>query len=212
MGGDPYTIAATGVCSFGFNGVDGSGNIVNITAGHCDESDAPLTLGAGTSDPAIGTFDVLGPDGVDFSTIKIDDAAAERFENNFVRGPGGKALAITGTADPVVGAPVCKSGWRAGYSCGTILAVNQTMDGGNGRMMKGEFVANHICSLPGDSGGPVVTGTRALGITSIGNKGSQAECDATSGPDINPWSQPYDSAVPIKTILEAVPGLKVRTN
>ncbi|MFD6351206.1 S1 family peptidase [Nocardia tengchongensis] len=219
LGGDGYNFGEH-YCSLGFNATDGSGNIVNITAGHCDPNsqnaggpDATVTTeGISAGGPRFGAFDFPHPDGVDFSTIKIDDDAIQRFENNFVRGPGGKPLAITGIADPVVGAPVCKTGVTTGYNCGVISAVNETLNNEALGITKGLFLANNICALPGDSGGPVITGTRALGISTASNNRTQAECDATSGPDIGDFDHPHEYVTPLKMILAADPGLQVLTN
>ncbi|RMI27640.1 hypothetical protein EBN03_33380 [Nocardia stercoris] len=218
LGGDGYNVSPH-FCSLGFNGVDGSGNVVNITAGHCDQSsenaggpDATVAAeGISAGGPRFGAFDFPHPDGIDFSTIKIDKAVAKRFENNFVRGLGGKPLAITGIADPVIGAPVCKSGTTSGFTCGVIWRVNQTIDNELGTT-KGLILATNICALPGDSGGPVLTGTKALGISTASNSQTQKECDETSGPDVADFDHPHEYVTPLKAILAADPGLKVRTN
>ncbi|RMI27685.1 S1 family peptidase [Nocardia stercoris] len=216
LGGDPYSADGLNACSLGFNGTDHSGNVVNISAGHCDPNgqnagtpDATVAYEGNSHDgsvhtPRFGTFDKTVTDNVDFSVIKIDKEVAGRFKNNFVRVPGGDPLPITGIADPLVGAPVCKSGEKAGFNCGTISDVNQTLVIDDYRTLKDSFVATVACALPGDSGGPVVTGTMALGISSAGDSPTQADCDN--------WHYTNVWATPIKAILAADAGLKVRTN
>ncbi|MFC7446448.1 S1 family peptidase [Rhodococcus daqingensis] len=222
LGGDSYAAEnADGAfrCSLGFNGTDGSGRAVNISAGHCD----PNRAAAGTNAASIafemhganfgnrfGTFAKSTVDGLDYSVIKIDDAAAQRFANNFVRAPGANPVPITGTADPVVGAPVCKSGLTTGFSCGTINSVNQIVDVGT-RTLKNGFTAN-ICALQGDSGGAIVTGTRALGISSASNVGDMMFCELASVVTTLVGDSPQLYATPINAVLAANPGLKVRTN
>jgi streptogrisin C len=221
LGGDAYAAEnADGAfrCSLGFNGTDGSGRAVNISAGHCD----PNRDAAGTGAASIafethgaefgdrfGTFAKSTVEGLDYSVIKIDDAASKRFENNFVRAPGANPVPITGTADPVVGAPVCKSGLTTGFSCGTINSVNQIVDVGT-RTLKNGFTAN-ICALQGDSGGAIVTGTRALGISSASNVGDMMYCEVASVVTTLVGDSPQLYGTPINAILAANPGLKVRT-
>ncbi|RMI27629.1 S1 family peptidase [Nocardia stercoris] len=216
LGGDVYNADGLASCSFGFNGTDKAGNVVNITAGHCDQDrqnagtpDATVAYEGNFHDgslghPRYGTFDKTVIDNVDFSVIKIDKGVAKRFENNFVDTYGGAPLAITGTADPVEGAPVCKSGEKTGFNCGTITYINETLFVDDYRTLKGSFIADVPCALPGDSGGPLVTGTMALGISSAGDSPNQADCDTSGVTQV--W------ATPIKAILAADPGLKVRTN
>ncbi|MGW6377415.1 S1 family peptidase, partial [Rhodococcus sp. NPDC055112] len=135
--------------------------------------------------------------GLDYSVIKIADNAATLFENNFVRAPGSDPVPITGTADPVVGAPVCKSGQKTGYNCGTIKWINQWQKIGSVATVNNAFITN-VCVISGDSGGPVLTGTKALGITNGGSG-----CSGTGNRHISS---------PINSILADNPGLKIRTN
>ncbi|MGW6377486.1 Ig-like domain repeat protein [Rhodococcus sp. NPDC055112] len=211
LGGDVYGVENENGgqfnCSFGFNGTDASGHAVNISAGHCDtDAAAAGTLYASIAfedfggvrfGDRYGTFDKTVMDGFDYSVIKIDDNVAKRFANNYVRAPGSDPVAITGTADPVVGAPACTSGKTTGYLCGKVTSINQRTKLGSATL-KNAFRTN-ICTNKGDSGGPVLTGTKALGITAGGNG-----CP-TGAPRSNISS-------PITSILADNPGLKVRTN
>ncbi|MEU1432446.1 S1 family peptidase, partial [Nocardia sp. NPDC005746] len=191
MGGQGYRSGSTGdkPCSFGFNAVDGNGDLVNITAGHCDprpKDNEPTAENVTLGDTYLGAFvDKTVHDG-DYTFIKIDGSVASRFKNNFVDTYGGDPVRITGTAEPVVGAPVCKSGQTSGYTCGVITTADDST-----------FTAK-LCSIPGDSGGAMVTGTKALGILYAGS-----EWDCT------PNKQTYGQQ--IKSILEANPGLKINT-
>ncbi|MGW6377187.1 S1 family peptidase, partial [Rhodococcus sp. NPDC055112] len=208
MGGTRYTMGDTGdhECSFGFNGTDGDGDVVNITAGHCDRHrenagnvNATEVREGTTPFYLLGAFDKTVVDGGDYAVIEFRSDAAHRFQNNFVSTHGGDPLAITGTADPVVGAPVCKSGNTSGYTCGKITAINQYVNSGpRGATVPNAFAAK-LCTIPGDSGGAMVTGTKALGIVSAGDPGN---CDKP----MTTWGQPINS------VLAANPGLKIRTN
>ncbi|WP_170312889.1 S1 family peptidase [Prescottella subtropica] len=198
MGGDTYVTAPgaigttdpadIGICSFGFNAVDRSGTPVNISAGHCDP--APGTkagvylpnredVGASTR---VGTFarsQVGGGEFLDYSLIRLDDAGVRAgLDRPTVRGAGGSTLTVTGTAVPVVGAPICKSGQTSAFTCGVVSAdrveASLMMLDGTARTVRG--FAGTACTLAGDSGGAIVTGTLALGITSGSNSSDAPNC------------------------------------
>lgn len=222
LGGDAFGAASGNVglrCSFGFNGTDGSGRTVNISAGHCD----PNRNAAGTADssqvypmvnnqttPRIGYFAKSSFDGRDFSIINIDDNAKYRFENNSVRVPFNRSVNITGTADPVIGAPVCKAGSTTGFSCGVVTGVNRLANV-LGHTLDNGFTTN-ICVLQGDSGGPIVSGTLAMGITSASNVATSPLCEIAQAETLFGQEAPSQYATPINDILAANPGLKVRVN
>ncbi|NLE81841.1 MAG: S1 family peptidase [Rhodococcus sp.] len=222
LGGDAYGALGGGRglrCSLGFNAIGASGEAVNITAGHCD----PNKNAAGTPaasqafnltptgpGPLLGSFAKTSLQNHDYSLLDIADGAEHRFENNGVRVPGAGPVHITGTADPVVGAPVCKSGLNTGFSCGVVTAVDQTVSVGN-RMLTNGFATN-ICALQGDSGGAIVTGTLALGISSASNVGQYPHCLVAQAVTFVMGEGPELFATPIKTILGENPGLRVRTS
>ncbi len=222
LGGDPYAAVGGGIglrCSLGFNATDGNGAPVNISAGHCD----PNRTFAGTenaskaysmvgelSGPMIGTFEKTSLDGYDYSIIRPTPESAPRFANNGIRVPGAAPLGITGTADPVVGAPVCKAGNTSGFNCGVVTAVGQTVPVGQ-RVLADGFATN-LCALQGDSGGTIVTGTLALGISSASNVGDLGMCEVANFVGSVTGSAPELFATPINTILRQNPGLALRTS
>ncbi|MFD6452186.1 MULTISPECIES: S1 family peptidase [unclassified Nocardia] len=221
-GGDGYAsvIGRSSLrCSLGFNGTDRSGNVINISAGHCN----PDIESAGTGNAAavyevngdragaqLGTFQksVLGEQ--DYSIIRVNDNARARFENNLVRIPGQAPIAVDGVATPVVGAPVCKSGARTGFSCGVINGVDQTVQVGD-RQLTQSFSAN-ICALPGDSGGAIVTGRLALGISSASSVADFPICEIPNIIGAITGDTPQLFAQPLTVVLSDNPGLSVRTN
>ncbi|WP_179277911.1 S1 family peptidase [Rhodococcus sp. 14-2470-1a] len=201
MGGDTYVTTTSdikstsptdiSVCSFGFNATDGSGNPVNLSAGHCNPNadtgagGAPVYLPnpANVNDSTqIGSFDrsSLGSaSGLDWSVIDLNDkGVASGLDRPTVRGANGSTVTITGTASPVVGAPVCKSGQSSSFTCGIVAAdrveTQLYMEDGSSRAVRG--FASTACTLAGDSGGAIVTGTLALGITSGSNSGGAPDC------------------------------------
>ncbi len=221
-GGDGYAsiIGRSSLrCSLGFNGTDRSGNVVNISAGHCnpdigtagsDSAAAVYEINGDHAGAQLGTFQksVLGAQ--DYSIIAVNDNARPRFENNLVRVPGNAPIAIEGVAVPVVGAPVCKSGARTGFSCGIINGVDQTVQVGD-RQMTQSFSAN-ICALPGDSGGAIVTGRLALGISSASSVADYPICEIPNIIGAITGDVPQLFAQPLSVVLSDNPGLAVRTN
>ncbi|RVW01306.1 S1 family peptidase [Rhodococcus xishaensis] len=218
LGGDPYVATGGGVglqCSLGFNALDGNGAPVNISAGHCDPD--RTTAGTerasrveGMSGPVIGTFERTSLDGYDYSILRPTAASAPRFANNGVRVPYAAPLQVTGTASPVVGAPVCKTGSTSGFNCGVVTAVNQSVHVGE-RVLYDGFATN-LCALEGDSGGPIVTGTLALGISSASNVGDYPLCALANLETSLMGDSPELIATPINSILNQNPGLRLRTS
>ncbi|NNH75461.1 protease [Nocardia uniformis] len=220
--GDGYASVAGRMslrCSLGFNGSDSAGNTVNITAGHCNPN-IPATGGANSPGVyelngenlagQLGSFQksVLGNQ--DYSIVSINDDVRDRFANNLVRVPRANPIAVTGVATPVVGAPVCKSGSRTGFSCGVVNAVDQVVQVGE-RQLTQSFSAN-ICALPGDSGGPIVTGTMALGISSASSVADYPICEIPNLIGLLTGNTPQLFAQPVSVVLSDNPGLRVRTN
>ncbi|MGO4203809.1 S1 family peptidase [Rhodococcus sp. TAF43] len=222
LGGDPYVAAGGGIglrCSLGFNAIDRNGAPVNISAGHCDPSrdvagtaDASTAYASagGSAGPMIGTFEKTSLDRLDYSVIRPTPESAQRFENNGVRVPGAAPVAITGTADPVVGAPVCKAGNTSGFNCGVVTETNQNVKVG-ARMLAGGFATN-LCALQGDSGGTIVTGTLALGISSASTVGEYGLCEVAGFVSSVMGQTPELFATPINAILRDNPGLRIRTS
>ncbi|MFC6011339.1 S1 family peptidase [Nocardia lasii] len=203
-------------CSLGFNGTDRSGNVVNISAGHCNPevdnggSAAVYELNGDRAGAQLGSFQksVLGAQ--DYSIIRVNDNARARFENNLVRVPGNAPVPVDGVATPVVGAPVCKSGSRTGFSCGVINGVDQTVQVGD-RQLTQSFSAN-ICALPGDSGGAIISGRLALGISSASSVADYPICEIPNIIGAITGDTPQLFAQPLHVILSDNPGLSVRTN
>lgn len=222
LGGQAYAAVASDHalrCSLGFNGFDASGHVVNITAGHCNPN-IPATGTANASGifalhgdsigEPLGYFakSVLGDH--DYSIVRVDAADVPRFSNNLVEVPGAAPLPITGVAAPVVGEPVCKAGSRTGFSCGNVNAVHQSVQVGD-RQMNDSFSMN-ICALPGDSGGPVVSGTLAIGISSASSVADYPICEIPDLIGMVTGDVPQLFAEPVTDVLAENPGLRVRTH
>ncbi|MEK8073356.1 S1 family peptidase [Rhodococcoides navarretei] len=234
MGGDTY-VTTTGpiadapatdisICSFGFNAVDSAGAGVNLTAGHCNPNKATGSGGAPVYLPdaadiarstQIGTFDrsSLGAeDGLDWSVIALNDTGlASGLDRPTVRGANGSTVTVTGTAAPVIGAPVCKSGQSSSFTCGVVAAdrveTQLYMEDGTSRTVRG--FASTACTLAGDSGGAIVTGTLALGITSGSNSGGAPDCNEANLA-LAQYGGTASLGIPIDQVIRAT-GATLRT-
>src|SRR5699024_12695164 len=107
-------------------------------------------------------------DGIDTALISVDEQFADRFANNLVGTDRDATQPIIGTARPVVGQKACKTGFRTGFSCGTVSEVDTDIDVAGSRVINGAFTVD-LCALPGDSGGVVFSGDRGLGIARASN-------------------------------------------
>jgi streptogrisin B len=148
-------------CSLGFNVVSGNTNYF-LTAGHCGKL-------ANTWYTNSGHTTLIGPT-VAFS-FPGDDFALVRYDNTSLSHPGGFTV-----ADATVGERVTRDGSTTGVHSGTVTALNVTVRfvGHPGGTVSG-LIQTNVCAEPGDSGGPLYDGTRALGLTSGGSG------DCTSG-------------------------------
>lgn len=228
MGGDSYITAAAPiasassylVCSFGFAAADSAGNPLALSAGHCDPN-RPATgtsNAAGVYEPKIGDLrnsrlvgsfaeSGIGDEGgnLDYSVIGLvsDVAPTTGLGQPTVRGENGSTLTITGTAVPVAGAPVCKSGQTSGYTCGTIDFVDYStlLGGDDGESWNVRGFSTTACTLGGDSGGAIVTGTLALGVTSGSSVAQYRDC-ATAAAE-NPEGV-TSLGIPIQAVLARV--------
>ncbi|MGW8592204.1 S1 family peptidase [Dietzia sp. NPDC055877] len=211
VGGTGYMVRVpNGVleCSTGFNG-ELDGKPVVITAAHCAGADG--TRAALADGEEFGTMTGTKREAIDTALIAVDESAAERFSNNLVSADGNAPQSIIGTAEPVVGQKACKTGFRTGFSCGTISQVDADIDVAGSRTIAGAFTVD-LCALPGDSGGVVFSGDRALGISSASNVADTGTCANAEAVSKAAGFTPRLSAVPISDVLAAHQGLTLRTN
>ena len=100
---------------------------------------------------------------------------------------------ITGTGTAVPGLPVCRSGLTTGWKCGTIVhheaifflvaGHNNGTDPKDVRAVVG-FMSD-LEAAPGDSGGPVISGSTALGVVSAGfDTDSDGRIDTVGAADL----------------------------
>lgn len=143
-------------CSVGFNVRSGS-TYYFLTAGHCTEgypdyytsSNAYIGPTVGTSFP-----------GNDYGIVRYDTGVAHD-------GTVG-SQDITSAANAFVGESVKRRGSTTGIHSGTVQALNATVNYGNGEVVSG-LIKTNVCAEPGDSGGSLYDGSKAIGLTSGGS-------------------------------------------
>jgi streptogrisin B len=140
-------------CSLGFNVVKG-GTHYFLTAGHCGK-----VAKTWYTDSSHSTL--IGPT-IDYS-FPGNDYALVRYDNPSLSNPGGFTA-----ANAVVGEHVTRDGSTTGTHSGTVTALNATVRYQGGGTVSG-LIQTTVCAEPGDSGGPLYDGTKALGITSGGS-------------------------------------------
>lgn len=114
---------------------------------------------------------------------------------------GAASVPIVGTAPPLEGQAICRSGRTEGWSCGTVDEVGIYVVGGSSgdpddlRSFRG-FLSTSVQSSGGDSGGPWISGNYAVGTHSAGNARSSAENFAV--------------AATLEQSLAVLPGVQLR--
>jgi streptogrisin B len=142
-------------CSLGFNVVSGS-TYYFLTAGHCGSLVSTWYTNSGHTT-------LIGPT-VNYS-FPGNDYALVRYDNTSLSHPGGFTV-----GDATVGERVTRDGSTTGVHSGTVTALNVTVrySGHPGGRVSG-LIQTNVCAEPGDSGGPLYDGTKALGLTSGGS-------------------------------------------
>lgn len=151
-------------CSAGFN-VHSGGTYYLLTAGHCGR-----VVPTWYTDSAHSTL--IGPT-TDY-TFPGSDYALVQYTNAQLPHPSAvDGQAITGAGDAYVGETVTRRGSTTGVRSGTVMALNASVDYGDGQIVDG-LIQTDVCAEPGDSGGPLYAGATALGLTS----GGSGDCGA----------------------------------
>lgn len=140
-------------CSLGFNVVKGS-TYYFITAGHCGKPEKTWWTSANRNTLVGSTQGYSFPQ---------DDYALVRYDNTSLAHPGGFTL-----SDAFVGQSVTRDGSTTGVHTGTVTALNVTVRYQGGGVVSG-MIQTTVCAEPGDSGGALYAGSKALGITSGGS-------------------------------------------
>ncbi|MEU2615541.1 S1 family peptidase [Micromonospora sp. NPDC007271] len=152
-----------GRCSLGANVRSGS-TYYFVTAGHCTRlADTWYADSAYTT--VLGTRTGSSFPGDDYGVVRHTGTIAH--PSAIYTHPG--LLTVNGAGNAYVGQAVCRSGATTGVRCGTVTALNQTVNYAEGAVYG--LIRTNICAEPGDSGGPLYvasTGT-VIGILSGGS-------------------------------------------
>jgi streptogrisin D len=147
-------------CSLGFNVQNSSGAYYFLTAGHCTQvvstwysNSAKTTL--------LGSNYVSSFPGNDYGIVKYSTSTTVT-----ISGAVG-SQDITSAATPSVGASVSRRGSTTGIHTGTVTQLNSTVNYAEGTVSG--LIRTTVCAEAGDSGGPLYSGTTALGLTSGGS-------------------------------------------
>jgi hypothetical protein len=191
-------------CSLGFPGYRTSdGAEQSLTAGHCFSGATSTTDLYAVPDSVPGSLRAPAPgrsligypasgatklgSGYDTALMNIVPSVPE---TSLVQtwGGGTRSASSAGTANSaapvnltgytaaVVNADLCKSGSRTGWTCGTVTAVNQSIQIDDGGTKTINSIVATTCILPGDSGGAGLIGTNAVGLGDTTSNTSN--CDA----------------------------------
>ncbi|MEC4575569.1 S1 family peptidase [Streptomyces virginiae] len=146
-------------CSLGFN-VRSGANYYALTAGHC-------TDGAGTWWTNSARTNVLGSTAG--SSFPNNDYGLIKYASNTPAPPGTVGSQdITSAVNATVNMSVTRRGSTTGIHSGRVTGLNATVNYGGGDVVYG-MIRTNVCAEPGDSGGPLYSGTRAVGLTSGGS-------------------------------------------
>ncbi|MDX6496405.1 MAG: streptogrisin [Gaiellales bacterium] len=149
-------------CSLGFNVLRGN-QAFFLTAGHC-------TANAGAWFADQNGQQLIGQTVA--SSFPGDDFGLVQFAQGVIR-PGAVLVGngirrdINQAGQAVVGQQVERSGSTTGLHSGTVTGVNATVNYAEGTVTG--LIQTNVCAEPGDSGGSLVSGSTALGMTSGGS-------------------------------------------
>ncbi|MFJ2610390.1 S1 family peptidase [Streptomyces sp. NPDC087425] len=155
VGGDPYYTGNVR-CSIGFSVHGGF-----VTAGHCGQAGAGVS---GWDGSFIGTFQGSSFPGDDYAWVSVGSGW---WTVPVVLGWGTVSdQLVRGSNVAPVGSSICRSGSTSHWHCGTVLALNETVNYSQGAVY--QMTKTNVCAEPGDSGGSFLSGDQAQGVTSGG--------------------------------------------
>lgn len=148
-------------CSLGFN-VTKDGKPAFLTAGHCTTA-VPSWSDSQSGQPIAESGDGKFP-GADYGIATYTGETDHPSEVNLYNG---STQAISGAADAEVGQQVTRSGSTTQVHDGTVKAVDASVTYPEGTV--DGLIQTDVCAEPGDSGGSLFAGDKALGLTSGGS-------------------------------------------
>ncbi|GLW67685.1 serine protease [Actinomadura rubrobrunea] len=163
IAGGQAIYASGGRCSLGFNVRSGS-TYYFLTAGHCTNIGATWYANSSGS-TVLGTRAGSSFPGNDYGIVRYTNSSISKTGDVYLYGGGYQDITSAGNA--VVGQSVRRSGSTTGVRSGTVTALNQTVRYAEGTVSG--LIRTNVCAEPGDSGGPLFSGSIALGLTSGGS-------------------------------------------
>jgi streptogrisin C len=155
VGGDPYYTGNVR-CSIGFSVHGGF-----VTAGHCDQHTGSVY---GWDRSYVGNFQGSSFPDNDYAWVNVGSGW---WTVPVVLGWGTVSdQLVRGSNVAPVGASICRSGSTSHWHCGTVLAMNETVNYSQGAVH--QMTKTNVCAEPGDSGGSFISGDQAQGVTSGG--------------------------------------------
>ncbi|MFI0371866.1 S1 family peptidase [Actinomadura sp. 1N219] len=179
LGGDAIFGGGTR-CSLGFNVKRGDQDFF-LTAGHCGNVVRTWTADQ-QGGQALGTTVESSFPGDDFALVQAEEAG-EGAVNLY----NGQSQDITEAGEAVVGQDVTRSGSTTGLREGTVTATNATVNYPEGTVTGA--IQTTVCAEPGDSGGPLFSGSTALGLTS----GGSGDCQSGGVTFFQPVDEPLEA-------------------
>lgn len=147
--GTPIFLGNSMMCTLGVTGTDTHGNQVGLTAGHCG-SPGNLIASADSWEVGAAGMVVASNPAHDYAVIQFNDRA--ELTNTY------NGVTVTELGGPVaVGQQLCKQGVATGHTCGTTWQSEPNLQ------------VSQVCASVGDSGGPMMAGTRMVGMVSGGS-------------------------------------------
>lgn len=155
VGGDPFYTGNVR-CSIGFSVYGGF-----VTAGHCDQHTGSVY---GWDRSYVGNFQGSSFPGDDYAWVNVGSGW---WTVPVVLGWGTVSdQLVRGSNVAPVGSSICRSGSTTHWHCGTVLAMNETVNYSQGAVH--QMTKTSVCAEPGDSGGSFISGDQAQGVTSGG--------------------------------------------
>jgi S1-C subfamily serine protease len=148
-------------CSLGFNVRSGS-TYYFLTAGHCGNA-ASTWYSNSSHTSVLGTVAGSSFPGNDYAIVRYTGSATHTGNVDLYGG----SQDITSAGNAVVGESVRRSGSTSHVHSGRVTAVNATVHYAQGTVTG--LIQTTVCAEPGDSGGPLFDGSKALGLTSGGS-------------------------------------------
>lgn len=150
-GGSGIVIDGRYGCTMTAVGRDRTGALVGLTAAHCGRIGSAITSERHRGAGVIGRI-VLRHKAGDYAVVRLDPNRVQP-----VRRVGGAYIAGVG-AMPEFGATVCKQGRTTGHTCGPVLLKESYLS------------SSYVCANHGDSGGPIMSGNRVVGMLNGGQE------------------------------------------